>query len=157
MTRVGETPPDLEGLRALSDAATPGPWESGTKLAWPGEDDQGEYVSDIGAGDQHVVCLGHDYDDHGNVSVPDAAFIVAAANYVRAAFSQPATIVGAAGGRSGDLPVPTLDAAAFHRTLCTGIALHTMTYLRGVAARNVCEVAAETVAARLRSASEETA
>ena len=66
--RLAETPPGpLDALRALSDAATPGPWR----------------VGDDGWG-----VVGADEDPRHTLRIADdSAFIVAAVNYVRAALT----------------------------------------------------------------------
>lgn len=92
-----------ETLRALSEVATPGLWEAAIS---------GAQCEDIIAGDYsdatHVVCLGHDYEDYGEVSAADGRFIAAAVNYVRATLASPPT-------------APTLDVERLARAIETWV------------------------------------
>lgn len=77
---------DMERLRALSDAATPGPWR--WYASGPGEGDI--YLGQEGSPDEHHVLTPHVCPACAKRNAPclspsqaDAAFIEAAVNYVR--------------------------------------------------------------------------
>jgi hypothetical protein len=76
--------PTLDELRALSDAATPGPWEADdTTDRYEDEFDDPPHTGWF-RGDVGTVDVG----DYNTLSTADAAFIVAACNYVRSLLSE---------------------------------------------------------------------
>ena len=72
----------IDGLRALSDAATPGPW-----IVTP---DTGSYGAEIATIEDGIGVVRPDDGEPIEPGDPeaDAAFIVAAANYIRARLSE---------------------------------------------------------------------
>ena len=97
--RIASAPP-AEGLRALSDRATPGPWaweQCGEKedvpvvgIAFPGDDPdcKAPYEGEFCDSDASRMTIAYDWQwCDGNSPSANAAFAVACVNYVRAMLS----------------------------------------------------------------------
>ena len=90
LTEAGRSRTELDALRALSDAATIGPW--GAYISYSGEsgtpDEVGLFVNDKAHDvDKEKRVIISDFGLYASETLPDLEFAAAAVNYVRAALA----------------------------------------------------------------------